>query len=124
MVHVKALNEVYKCNVCSNVAEISYAGDGELVCCGQPMELLAEKTEEEGNEKHKPVIVKQEKGIVVKVGEVPHPMEEKHYIAWVEVIVDGKVIRKHLKPGDAPETNFCCTGIVRAYCNVHGLWKA
>tara|TARA_Y100000310_G_C20550436_1_gene747782 strand:- start:303 stop:692 length:390 start_codon:yes stop_codon:yes gene_type:complete len=124
MVHVKDLNEVYQCGICGNVAEIVYAGDGELVCCGVPMDLLTGKTEDEGNEKHKPVVVKQEKGIVVKVGEVPHPMEDKHYIAWIEVVKGDRVVRKQLKPGDAPEMKFCCEGKVGAYCNVHGLWKA
>jgi len=113
--------------VCGNITEVLFAGAGELVCCGQPMQLLQEKTEDQGNEKHVPVIEKTETGVTVKVGSVPHPMEEKHYIQWVEVLADGKVYRKFLKPGDAPEAEFdiSATNIVaREYCNLHGLWKS
>jgi len=60
------------------------------------------KNQDEGLEKHVPVIEKTEKGVKVKVGSVPHPMEEAHYIEWIEILVDGKVYRKFLKPGDAP----------------------
>ncbi len=121
------VNEVYKCNVCGNIVEVLHAGSGELVCCGQPMELLKEKTEDEGQEKHVPVIEKTDTGIKIKVGSVPHPMEENHYIEWIEVIAGGKVYRKFLKPGENPEAEFeIKAGNVEAreYCNVHGLWKA
>lgn len=118
--------QIYKCNVCGNIVEVLYAGGGELVCCGQPMELLKEKTKDEGLEKHVPVIEKTEKGIKVKVGSVPHPMEEKHYIQWIEVIADDRVYRKHLKPEDKPEAEFAIEAKnieAREYCNIHGLWK-
>lgn len=118
--------QVYKCNVCGNIVEVLHAGKGELVCCGQPMELQAEKTEEEGNEKHVPVIEKTETGVKVKVGSVPHPMEEAHYIEWVQVIADGKTYRKFLNPGEPPEAEFEIKAesiTAREYCNVHGLWK-
>lgn len=118
--------QVYKCNVCGNIVEVLYAGGGELVCCGQPMGLLEEKTKDEGLEKHVPVIEKTEKGIKVKVGSIPHPMEEKHYIQWIEVVTDNGVYRKHLKPKDMPEAEFEIKDKilkVREYCNVHGLWK-
>jgi superoxide reductase len=118
--------QIYKCNICGNIVEVLHPGAGQLVCCGQPMELLVEKTEEEGREKHLPVIEKTEKGILVKVGSVPHPMEEKHYIEWIEVWVDGEVYRKYLNPGDKPEAEFCMKGekiVAREHCNIHGLWK-
>ncbi|MFH1448664.1 MAG: desulfoferrodoxin [Candidatus Micrarchaeota archaeon] len=117
--------QVYKCNVCGNIVEVLHAGRGELVCCGQPMELMNEKTEDAGKEKHVPVIEKTENGVVVKVGSVPHPMEESHYIEWVEVLADGKVYRKFLKAGDAPEAEFEIKTenlSAREYCSVHGLW--
>ncbi len=120
-------NQIYKCNICGNIVEVLHAGVGELVCCGQPMELLSEKTEDEGQEKHVPVIEKTDSGIKVKVGSVPHPMEEAHYIEWIEVIADGKIYRKFLKPGDAPEAKFCLDTVdiqAREYCNVHGLWSS
>ncbi|MCL5407243.1 MAG: desulfoferrodoxin [Patescibacteria group bacterium] len=120
-------NQVYKCSVCGNIVEVLFAGGGTLVCCGKPMELLTEKTEDTGYEKHVPVIEKISSVIKVKVGSIPHPMEEKHYIQWIEVIADGRIYRKHLKPGDSPEAEFEIEAneiIVREYCNIHGLWKA
>ena len=120
--------QVYKCAVCGNIVEVLTAGGGQLVCCGKPMENLVAKTADQGKEKHVPVIENVEGGIKVKVGSVPHPMEEKHYIEWIEVIADGKAYRQFLKPGQAPEAFFCCikaTKITaREYCNLHGLWKA
>ena len=119
--------QVYKCNVCGNIVEILRAGGGELVCCGQPMELLQEKTADAALEKHVPVIETTASGIKVKVGQVSHPMEEKHYIEWVEILADGSVYRKFLKPGDKPEAEFKIAAegaTAREYCSVHGLWKS
>jgi len=121
--NVSKLNEIYKCNVCGNIVEIVHVGGGELVCCNQPMELMKEKTQDEGMEKHVPIVDESGKVIKVKVGSIPHPMEQEHYIEWIEIIMDGKRVRKLLKPGDKPEAEFCAKGIVRAYCNIHGLWK-
>lgn len=121
------LNQIYKCNICGNIVEVLHAGVGELVCCGQPMELLKEKTEDVGKEKHVPVIEKKSNGFKVKVGSIPHPMEEKHYIEFIEVIADNKTYRKFLKPGEKPEAEFSIkSGNIEAreYCNVHGLWKS
>lgn len=120
------LNQVYKCNICGNIVELLHVGAGELVCCGQPMELMTEKTEDAGQEKHVPVVEKTENGFLVKVGSIPHPMEEKHYIEWIELIVDGIVYKKFLKPGEKPEAEFGVQGesvTAREYCNLHGLWK-
>lgn len=127
------LNEIYKCEICGNIVEMVHQGAGELVCCGQPMKLRTENTEDAAQEKHVPVIEKTEKGIKVTVGSVEHPMTEEHYIEWIEVLCCGKSYKKFLKPGDKPEAEFCCMNpdkccgtdiIVRAYCNLHGLWKA
>jgi len=124
---VKNQNEVYKCSICGNIVETLHVGGGELVCCGKPMQLLEENIEDAATEKHVPVIEKTETGIKVKVGEVAHPMEEEHYIEWIEVIADGESYKKFLKPGDAPEADFCLEYsdelIAREYCNLHGLWK-
>jgi len=119
------LLQVYRCNICGNIIEVLHAGIGTLVCCGQPMELLEEKKEDVGKEKHVPVVEKTETGIKVKVGSIPHPMEEKHYIEWIEVIANGKVLRKFLKPEDKPEAEFELKEkrlVVKEYCNIHGLW--
>ncbi len=119
--------QVYRCNVCGNIVEVLHAGKGELVCCGQPMELLQEKTADVGLEKHVPVVETTDRGIKVKVGDVPHPMEEKHHIEWVEVLTDGGSYRKFLKPGDKPEADFEIGAqkvVAREYCNIHSLWKS
>ncbi|MDO9514089.1 MAG: desulfoferrodoxin [Elusimicrobiota bacterium] len=118
--------DVFRCGVCGNVVELVYAGGGQLVCCEKPMILMEAKTQDEGKEKHVPVIVKTETGVLVKVGDVPHPMEEKHYILCIEVIADGRICRKFLAPGDKPEAVFEIGGgnvIAREYCTLHGLWK-
>jgi len=119
--------QIYKCNICGNIVEVLHAGAGQLVCCGQPMELLAEKTEDKAMEKHVPVIEKTETGVGVKVGSIPHPMEKNHYIEWIEVIADGRVYRRFLKPGDKPQAEFEIRAeniTAREYCNIHGLWKS
>ncbi|MFH1725117.1 MAG: desulfoferrodoxin [Elusimicrobiota bacterium] len=120
-------NEVYKCSRCGNIVEVLHAAGGTLVCCGQEMSLLEENTVDAAKEKHVPVIEKTDAGFHVKVGSVAHPMEEKHYIEFVELISDGKVYRRHLKPGEAPEAVFDIKAesvSAREYCNLHGLWKA
>jgi superoxide reductase len=119
--------EVYKCETCGNIVEVLHGGAGELVCCGSPMKLLKENTVDAAKEKHVPVIEKVNGGVKVKVGSVPHPMEDKHYIEWIEVIADGKVYRQFLKPGDKPEAVFKIEAnkiTAREYCNLHGHWKA
>jgi superoxide reductase len=119
--------EVYKCDVCGNIIEVLHAGKGDLVCCGKPMNLLIENTVDAAKEKHVPVIEKIDGGVTVKVGEVAHPMEEKHWIEWVEIIADGKTYRQYLNPGEVPEAIFNVTAdriTAREYCNIHGLWKA
>ena len=118
--------EVYKCELCGNIVEVLNGGKGELVCCGKPMTLLTENTVDAAKEKHIPVVEKTVDGYKVKVGEVAHPMEEKHYIEWVELIADGRANRQFLKPGDSPEAYFKIDAnnvTARAYCNLHGLWK-
>jgi superoxide reductase len=119
--------EIYKCEACGNIVEVLEGGEGELVCCGDPMQQMTENTVDAAKEKHVPVIEKVGGGIKVKVGDVPHPMEEKHYIQWIELIADGKAYRQFLKPGEAPEAFFAVEAsqiTAREYCNLHGLWKA
>jgi len=119
--------EVYKCEICGNIVEVLHAGAAPLVCCNQNMKLMEENTVDAAREKHVPVIEKSADSITVKVGSVPHPMEEKHYIEWVELIADGKVYRQFLKPGEKPEAVFPIAAVqvvAREYCNLHGHWKA
>lgn len=128
------LKQIYKCSICGNIIEVLHTGIGELVCCGKPMELMVFKVKEEGTEKHLPVIeelpanmCRDKDGFKIKIGEVDHPMEENHYIEWIEIITsDGKSGKKFLKPGDKPESEFYTRVKVigaRAYCNIHGLWE-
>ncbi|OIO40765.1 desulfoferrodoxin [Candidatus Pacearchaeota archaeon CG1_02_31_27] len=119
-------DEIYRCNICGNIVEVLHEGRGTLVCCGQNMELQTERLKDEGKEKHVPLIQKTNVGIKVKIGSLPHPMEVRHYIEWIELTADGITHKKFLKPGDAPEAEFLCNGKIltaRAYCNIHGLWK-
>jgi len=118
--------EIYMCEICGNIVEVLHGGAGELVCCGQPMKLMSEGLIDAATEKHVPVIEKTDTGYKVKVGSVPHPMAEEHFIEWIELIADGKAYREFLKPGDASEAAFCVDAVAvtaREYCNLHGLWK-
>jgi len=121
------VSEIYKCEKCGNIVEMIHAGAGELVCCGQKMVLLEEKTADKTTEKHVPVIEKVADGYRVYVGTTLHPMEEKHYIEWIELVADGKSCKQFLKPGDKPEAIFKTDArsvTAREHCNIHGLWKA
>jgi superoxide reductase len=119
-------HQVYKCNVCGNIVEVLHEGAGTLVCCGQDMQLFEEK-EEEGNEKHLPVVKVEGNKVIVDVGSVEHPMEEAHYIEWIEVINGDESKKVFLKAGEAPRAEFLFENIgqlrVREYCNIHGLWE-
>ncbi len=128
------LKQVYRCEVCGNIVEVLHTGVGELVCCNEPMKMQKENTVDAAKEKHIPVIEKEDDSIVVKVGSVPHPTEEEHYIEWIEFTMsDGKTVKTFLKPGDKPEVKLCdcsedkcaCGEVrsARAYCNLHGLWS-
>jgi superoxide reductase len=119
--------QIYKCNVCGNIVEVMHGGQGELVCCGQPMQLIQPGTVDAAREKHVPVIEKTEHGYKVSVGSVAHPMEEKHYIEWIELVADGISYTAFLKPGQSPEAEFCIQAsriTAKEYCNIHGLWQA
>jgi superoxide reductase len=121
------ISEVYKCVSCPLTVEVETKADCAPSCCGQPMTLLTPNTSDGAKEKHVPVITKVDGGYKVAIGSVTHPMEEKHYIQWIEITVDGVTQKKHLLPGEAPEATFKTTDgtpTAREYCNIHGLWKA
>ena len=121
------LLEVYKCNLCGNIVEVIHVGDGSISCCGEEMALLTENTVDAAKEKHVPVIEKVDGGYKVTIGSVAHPMEEKHYIEWIELIADGKSYRQFLKPGETAEAVFqvkAATVTARELCNLHGVWSA
>lgn len=119
--------DVYKCEECGNIIEVMHEGPGEMTCCSNPMKYIKAGVVEASKEKHIPVIEKVEGGYKVLVGSVAHPMEEKHYIEWIELIVNGNyVMRQYLKPNDKPEAFFKVDNaksvMAREYCNLHGLW--
>lgn len=119
--------EVYQCKHCGNIVEVLHGGATPLVCCGEPMKLLREGATDGATEKHVPAIEKTENGYKVKVGSMPHPMADDHYIEWIELLADGVSYIKFLNPGDAPEAEFCVKADMvsaREFCNKHGLWKA
>jgi superoxide reductase len=121
------MNEVYKCDLCGNIVQINHASKGTLVCCDQPMVLQKEGTTDAAKEKHVPEIEKRDNGFYVKVGSVDHPMEDKHYIEWIEILADNKTYKQFLKPGDKPEAFFeisASSVTAREYCNLHGHWKS
>ena len=122
-------NGIYKCNVCGNVVEVIDAQKGDLFCCGEIMKLQKISIMDAAQEKHVPVVEKEENKVKVKVGSIEHPMDKDHYIELIEVLANDRVIASvHLKPEEKPEAEFCLSkteGItVRAYCNLHGLWEA
>ncbi len=119
--------ELYKCPHCGNIIEVMHGGGASIVCCGDNMQLQAENTVDAAKEKHVPVIEKGDGTITVKVGSVTHPMDEKHYIQWIELIADGRVYCQFLEPGQAPEATFCVTAdkvTAREYCTLHGQWAS
>lgn len=121
------MHEFYKCDKCGLILDTVHSAEGHLVCCGQDMRLLKEGEVDAATEKHVPVVEKVDGGVKVTVGSVNHPMEDEHYIEWIEILLDGRVIRQFLKPSDKPEAFFAVDGdkiTARAYCNLHGLWKA
>ena len=119
--------QVYRCSECGNIVEVIHSGAGTLVCCQKPMDVLTENTTDAAQEKHVPVIESVDGGVKVTVGSVAHPMEDKHYIEWIELVADGKAYRQFLNPGEAPVAVFPIEGqqhTAREFCNLHGLWKA
>jgi superoxide reductase len=119
-------SQIYRCEKCGNIVEILHAGTCVPSCCGQPMTAVAAGSVDASKEKHVPVIERTPTGYKVTVGSVLHPMEEKHYIEWIELKAGSLVMRKYLKPGDAPIAEFAVSADsieAREYCNLHGLWK-
>ncbi|MCX7641090.1 MAG: desulfoferrodoxin [Elusimicrobiales bacterium] len=122
-----SLKGIYKCEICGNIIEVLHIGKGDIICCGKEMKICVENTIDASKEKHVPVIEKTPTGYIVRVGTIEHPMEEKHFIEWIELIADGVSYRKFLKPGDKPIAEFCVKATkieAREYCNLHGLWKS
>lgn len=119
--------ELYKCNICGNIIEVMHPGAQALVCCGQPMQLQKENTVDAAKEKHVPVIEKIDGGYKVSVGSIAHPMEEKHYIQWIELIAGSQVLTQFLHPGNVPAAIFktdATSVTAREYCNLHGQWMS
>lgn len=121
------INDVYRCPLCGNIVEVLHGAGGTLVCCGKPMELLKENSQDAAVEKHVPVIEKIDGGYRVTVGEVEHPMLAEHHIEWIELVTSTGVMRKYLKPGEKPVAEFKTDDTdvyAREYCNLHGHWRS
>ncbi len=127
--HMAQKGKIYRCSICGNIVEVLHNGNGTLVCCGQDMELLQEKDSDVGLEKHVPIIDIQDGKAQVKVGDIPHPMEDSHYIQFVQLLMDGYTLTKQLNPGELPMAEFTLPKeykniSAREYCNIHGLWSS
>jgi len=114
-------NKIFKCEICGNIVALFHEGKGQIVCCEKPMIFLEENQMDGAVEKHIPVIENNR----VRVGSVEHPMEDEHYIEWIEA-TDGKEISTvFLKPGQRPIAEFSFEPVsARTYCNLHGLWAS
>ena len=121
--------EMYRCEICGNLVQVILAGGGELVCCGQPMTLLKPNTiEDAALEKHIPVYIQRENGVEIQVGSVLHPMNDDHYIMFIESISEDRNRMKlqYLHPGqEAKMLLEQKIGKEKAleFCNLHGLWE-
>jgi len=121
-------NQIYKCELCGNITQVLHEGVGELVCCNQPMNLLIAGSFDAALEKHVPQFQKTDQSIKVKVGEIDHPMENNHFIEWIEVITSKNNFRKFLQPNEIPKAEFSLDKEevleINTFCNLHGLWKS
>lgn len=118
--------QLFKCEVCGHIVMVFNNGVGALTCCDQAMTRCAENTTDAAKEKHVPVIEKTTEGYRVNVGGVPHPMEEKHYIQWIELIAGDTMQCRFLEPGAPPSAEFKTDAkavYAREYCNLHRYWK-
>jgi superoxide reductase len=122
------VNEIYVCELCGNIVEVVTGGDGNLVCCDQEMTLRTENTVDAAKEKHIPVVTIEGDTATVQIGSVIHPMEETHYIMWIEIQQGDRFQRVQLKPNVEPKVVFKIDKnlpvIAREYCNKHGLWRS
>jgi len=120
-------SQIYYCEICGTVAEILEPGRAPIVHCGVPMKLLVAMTEGPLAEKHVPIIEKIDGGYKVTVGSVIHPMTRSHFIGFIDLMADGRVLRRYLAPDDEPVATFMTEAkevSARAWCNLHGLWKS
>ena len=115
----------YKCPICGNIVGLIEGDARRISCCGKPMEEMVANSVDAATEKHVPVYEKNGNEIIVKVGDVDHPMDEDHYIMWIAQVSENRTTRVKLHPGEKPEARFPYEkgAVLYAYCNKHGLWK-
>ena len=120
-------NKFYICHDCGMVIEAIHDSGIAPSCCGMKMDVLVPNTVDASGEKHIPAVSVKDGAVHVNVGSIDHPMQDAHYIEWVQLVTENGVQRKHLKPGEAPKVSFLLGDekpvAVYAYCNLHGLWK-
>ncbi|MDR2545093.1 MAG: desulfoferrodoxin [Methanobrevibacter sp.] len=119
--------ELLKCKKCGSVLEKLVQGP-ETVSLDD-LEELKPKHDGEGSQKHVPILERNGDNVIIKVGEITHPMEAEHRICFIELIDGNVTYRKTLKPGEEPKAVFKVDTDIsklkaREYCNVHGLWEA
>ena len=122
---MKEYIEFYKCPICGNIIEVIEGNIENITCCSNDMIKLEANSKDASLEKHVPVYEKVEDEIVVKVGEIEHPMEKEHYIMWILQVTENKVTKVKLYPGQETTTRFpyIKSSQIYAYCNKHGLFK-
>lgn len=122
---MKENTRFYICPICGNVIGLIDGDMNHVTCCGKPMQLLEANTVDAAVEKHVPVYEKVEDEIVVRVGEVEHPMEKDHFISWIAQVSDNTTTRIRLYPEQETTVRFKYIpgATLYAYCNKHGLWS-
>ena len=116
----------YQCSICGNIVELVEGDMLRVTCCGKVMNLMEANVKDAAVEKHVPVYEKDGNEIIVRVGEVSHPMTSEHYIMWVLLVKDDMTIKVELHPENKPEVRlpYIVGSEIYAYCNLHGLWKS
>lgn len=119
----------YKCETCGNIITKLKDSSVNVVCCGNPMKELIPGEVDAAVEKHVPAVTIEGDKVTVKVGSVPHPMVENHYIEFIALeTVQGLQIKYLESDYEAAEAVFALADddkavYAYAYCNLHGLWK-
>lgn len=116
----------YTCLECGNIVEIIEKNSDNLTCCGKQLQKMSVNSIDASIEKHVPVYEKVEDEIVVRVGEIEHPMQKDHYIMWIAQVSENRITKVTLYPEQGTDTRFkyIPNSKLYAYCNKHGLWTS
>ena len=119
----------YICKHCGKIVALVKESGVPVVCCGEVMQQIIPSSNDASIEKHVPSYEVKDNKVFVKVGSIPHPMTEDHFIEWVSIQTNKGNQRKLLTPNTEPEVVFALLDNevienVYAYCNLHSLWQA